>query len=97
MLEGDFVARVEVGVEPREEDEFEKMALGKVGHSPERGRLGKNGEVEEREVLNQKDGGEAESGTEEVSINCRVGRGGGNRRKRDGWRRRKDLWRGWRG
>ena len=43
MLEGDLVARAEVGVEPREEDEFGKMALGKVGHSPERGRLGKNG------------------------------------------------------
>ena len=90
MLEGDFVARAEVGVEPREEDEFRKMALGKVGHSPERGQLGKNEEVEEREVLNRKDGGEAESGTEEVSGNCRVGRGEGNRR-------REDLWRGWRG
>ena len=44
---GDILARAEVGVEPREEDEFGEIALGKVGHSPERGRLGRNGEVEE--------------------------------------------------
>ena len=40
---GDFLARAEVGIEPREEDKLWESALGKVGHSPKRGQLGKNG------------------------------------------------------
>ena len=67
---------------------------GKGGGSS--GQRGDESRTMEREILSRRDGGEVESGTEEVSGNCRVGRGGGNRR-RDGWRRREDLWRGWRG